>query len=226
MKVIILAGGKGTRLSESTKLVPKPLVDVGRRELLLHQIELLNQHGLNDIRFSLGHRAEQIISWLGNKYEYVVEKEPLGTGGAVKFASKDLNEPFIVTNGDIIANINIEGLIQRHQETGKQVIVVREVADARDFGLIELDPDGHISSFKEKPAEPVTGHINAGFYVLQPHGIQQFPVEKFSIERDYFPAAAASGFLTAHIHDGFWFDCGTEERLRQVREFFQFRPAP
>ncbi|MBI4359754.1 MAG: NTP transferase domain-containing protein, partial [Candidatus Jacksonbacteria bacterium] len=102
MKVIILAGGRGTRLQESAKDIPKALVKIDGKPILQHQIDLFLKHGFSDIRFALGYKSNQIIAYLNGRYEYVVETEPLGTGGALKFASSDLREPFIAVNGDII----------------------------------------------------------------------------------------------------------------------------
>ncbi|GAG03065.1 unnamed protein product, partial [marine sediment metagenome] len=115
MKIIILAGGKGTRLPRSAKNIPKSLVKIAGKPILQHQIDILEKHNLTDIRFSLGYEANQIIDYLKNKHEYIIESEPLGTGGAIKFASKDLKEDFMILNGDILTDINFSEFLKFHK---------------------------------------------------------------------------------------------------------------
>jgi NDP-sugar pyrophosphorylase family protein len=236
MKIIILAGGKGTRLSESAKNIPKPLVEIARKPILQHQIDLLKKHGLSDIRLSLGYRAEQIIEYLKDKprtdsfgimrgkYEYIVEPEPLGTGGAIKFASRDLKEDFIVLNGDILSDINLSEFIAKYQYNVSQnklgAISLFFQEDASDYGVVQMENE-QVIDFLEKPQEIQSGYINAGIYILSPAIFQNIKNISFSIEKDIFPKLAQNKALMAFIHRGWWTDAGTEERLREIQAKFK-----
>lgn len=217
MKVIILSGGKGTRLPDSASDIPKALVKINGRPMIDHQIEFLERHGFCDLRFSLGFRARDIINHLNGKYEYVVEEEPLGTGGALKFASQDLEYPFMALNGDVITDLDLKAFIARYKKLKEvqNMIAVYEAEDARDFGLLKLEGD-FILSFLEKPKDQRTGFINLGFYILDSRTLQEYPEKSFSIENDIFPNLARSKKLGYFLHRGYWTDAGTEERLRKV----------
>lgn len=229
MKVIILAGGRATRLPESAKDKPKILVDVGGKPILQHQLEQLEAHGFYDVRLALGFRAEQIIEWLNSgfqisgskfKVDHVIEPEKLDTGGAIKFASKDLREPFMVLNGDVLSDINFSGFHKKFQKIPfENIIAVFHTKDALSYGIIKKD-NGKILEFLEKPHYSVSGHINAGFYILSPSIFKGVRKKVFSIERDIFPKAAKEGRVGFYLHRGFWTDAGTEDRLREVREKF------
>lgn len=223
MKVIILAGGRGTRLPDTAKDIPKVLARVGEKPMIEHQIEMLRKHGLTDLRFSLGFRAEQVIEYLGGGYEYVVESRPLGTGGALRFASRDLDEPFMALNGDVVGDMDIGGFLNYWNtlETrgGRNAILVSEVGDARDFGLLKLEGE-YILRFSEKPREERSGFINAGLYILEPEALRSTALETFSIENDVFPRLALEGRLYYFLHRGAWTDLGTEERLRRAHKTF------
>lgn len=222
MKTIILAGGKGTRLPDSANSIPKVLVEVAGRTFLAHQINRLRDQGFNDIRLSLGHRADAVVDWLKDTRqtaEYVIEPEPLGTGGAIKFAAAGLTEPFMVLNGDILADFNFDLAAQSGKKTN--VIVGRHLPDARDMGLLEVHRDTNaITSFLEKPKHSRPGIINAGVYVLHPEVFENTPTA-FSIEQDLFPRLAREGKLFHVAHEGrYWFECGVEDRLKTVRGYF------
>ena len=228
MKAIILAGGRATRLPTSAENRPKALVEIWGKPVLEHQIELLHSHGISDIRLSLGHKAEQIIQFIRQKFpdvEYVVEEKPLGTGGALKFALGDHTEPFLVLSGDILTDCSLTNFLQKAQV---HTMVLVEVTNARDFGLASVDDDGTILEFKEKPEIATPGLINTTIYYLDPAPIKNFPGNTFSLELDIFPKLAKEKMLKAYIHRGFWTDMGTEERLKTLQsnppQFFQQHP--
>ena len=225
MKVIILAGGKGTRLPLSAKNIPKPLVKINNKTLIDYQIEFLEKYGFSDIRFSLGYMAEEIINYLDSrypkKYEWVVEKEKLGTGGALKYACQDLNKDFIAFNIDDFPKINLLDFVNFHSEHNiENTIVVYRVADARDFGLIKRRK-GLVQRFLEKPKKKKAGYINTGFYILNPSVFEDFPQKTFSIEMDVFPHLAEQKKIACYQNVDRWFTVGTEERLRQAEEFLK-----
>lgn len=219
MKAIILAGGKGTRLTAKNPDIPKALVPIGGKPLIAHQIDWLVSHGCTNIRFALGFQAEQIIAYLEGAYEYVVEEEPLGTGGAVKFASRDLTEPFLVLNGDIISDANFTKLLAAIDPALNYMLIAYKEANT-DFGLIKIDDSGTIVAFTEKPAIPTDGYVNVGVYLLQPEVCASIPKRQFSLEYDVFPALASSRRLKSLKHDGFWLDVGTPERYSHALSLF------
>lgn len=220
MKVIILAGGRGTRLPESAKDIPKALVPIRGKTILDHQLDLLHEHGLNDIRLSLGFRADQILAHLRNtgraNVEYVIEEEPLGTGGAILFASKNLKGDFMVLNGDVITDFNFSDILSYH-ELGSPLIVAAWRENASDFGLLGI-VNGKIQAFLEKPETPRPGFINAGCYILNRKHFEDTKGKSFMVEKEVFPRLADLGKLRTYVHLGFWQDVGTEDRLAEIRQ--------
>lgn len=216
MKVIILAGGKATRLPESAKKIPKALIVVHGKTVLERQLEHLRFHGLTDVCLSLGWMADKIISFVKERHphiRYAVENEPLGTGGALKFALNNHKEPFIAMNGDVLTDCNVLEFIKQAKTPS---MVAAQVENTKDYGLLEIK-NRLIAGFHEKPNHETPGFINAGIYYLDPKIIRDFPKKSFSIEKDVFPELVRTGFFHAFIHRGFWIDMGTEERLRALQ---------
>ena len=226
MKAIILAGGRATRLPKSAENTPKALVEVGDKPIIKHQIDALHEHGFFDIRLALGYKSDQIIKYVRSltpHIESIVEPEPLGTGGAIKFASRDITEPFMVLNGDILSDINFTHFHKKFTERPEEnIMAVFHTPDARSYGIIKRSK-GRVGAFLEKPTERIPGHINAGFYILSPEIFEGIKEKKFSIEKDIFPTLAKEGGLAHYIHKGFWTDAGTEERLEEARIFYESR---
>lgn len=224
MKAIILAGGRATRLPEAAKDKPKVLVEVGGKPVLAHQIALLEKHGITDIRLALGYKSEQIIDYCKanrSHTEFVVEQEPLGTGGSIKLASSDIKEPFLVLNGDELSNLDISVYKDVFaNNTHPNMIAVTHIEDARSFGLVKHEA-GKVTAFLEKPEEKQVGDINIGMYILDPHEIQKMPEGNFSIERDFFPRLVQEGKLGVFVHEGWRMEMGTEERLTEVKRYFE-----
>ncbi|MBI1888332.1 MAG: NDP-sugar synthase [Candidatus Spechtbacteria bacterium] len=230
MQAIILAGGKATRLPESAKDIPKALVHVGGKPILAHQIDQLQQHGFFDIRLARGYKAEQIISYVAgvklqhnqHSIDWVIEREPLDTGGAIKLAARGLREPFLVLNGDILSDVHIENFAKKFSRNAKMenAMVVAHLPDARSYGMIKKRGT-KVLEFLEKPVLPISGYVNVGFYILSPHIFKNIEEKKFSIEKNVFPTLAAQGKLGYYIHRGFWTDAGTEERLLAAKLRFE-----
>lgn len=222
MKAVILAGGFGTRLAHISGGKPKPLVEVAGKPILERQINFLLSHGMGDIRLSLHHKADQIIEFCEHKwpgrFEYIVEPTPLGTGGGIRFASKDISDPFLVVNGDTLSDVNVREFISQTPNA----IVGAYQKDARAYGLLEMR-EGKVIAFLEKPSEERGGYINAGFYLLHPEVFSDIASESFMIEKEIFPQLAQAGKLNVFTHEGYWIDCGTEERLRQAHSDHAFQ---
>ncbi len=222
--VVIVAGGKGTRLPPEEQIKPKCLVEVAGKPILLWQLEHLRAQGLHDIRLALGYKAEMVVDWLrqtGNTdIKYSIEKEPLGTGGAIKLAARDIKVPFIALNVDDLADINYRLLIRHSLGDTHNIIAGAEITDARTFGTIVCDEHKRICEFKEKSPEPQPGFVSIGHYYLQPDVFDGTPA-KFSIEYDIFPKLAASQKLLLCRHSGnYWLTTNTAEQLKVVREYF------
>lgn len=216
MKAIILAGGFGTRLAKISGDKPKPLVEVAGKPILERQIEYLWKSGIRDIRLSLHHKADQIIAFCDHRFgkgkiEYLIEDKPLGTGGGIRFASRDLAEPFLVVNGDTLTDMDL----LKFASAGAHAIACVYMRDARDFGLVDVR-NGKAAAFLEKPKEHIPGFINAGYYLLDGKAFGHVEKEAFMIEQDVFPHLAKNAKLNAYVHDGYWIDVGTAERWERA----------
>ena len=223
MKAILLAGGSGTRLRPLTLSTPKPIVPLFDRPFLYHQVDLLRRvPGVDEVILSLNYQPDKIEAAVGDGTDaglpvrYLVEPEPRGTGGAVKFAESHLEGTTFVFNGDILADLDLNAMLQRHRATNaRATLFLKPVEDPTRYGLVETDPDGLISRFVEKPdpSEVTCRTINAGVYLLEPDTFDLIPPgERRSIERGYFPALIDRGeTVAAYIEEGYWRDIGTPE---------------
>ncbi|OGC07340.1 hypothetical protein A2526_02640 [candidate division WOR-1 bacterium RIFOXYD2_FULL_36_8] len=232
-KAVIIAGGLGTRLRPLTYDMPKPIVSVVNRPFIVHQIELFKQHGITDIILSLHYMSEAIKHILGNgseygvKLYYCVEKDPLGTAGAVKNAEEFFgDEPLVVFNGDILTDINISKVLDFHiSRKSKVTLTLTSVDDPTAYGLVLTDKERKIKQFIEKPTWSMLEgvdcrEINAGLYVLAPSIFNDVPKNKlYMFEHDLFPkllceGAAIYGFLS----DRYWMDIGNTEKYIRAHE--------
>jgi NDP-sugar pyrophosphorylase family protein len=228
MKAILLAGGQGTRLRPLTINTPKPIVPIFNRPFLHYQIDLLKQvPEIDEVILSLNYQPQRIEEIFGDgsaagiRIRYVVEPQPLGTGGAVKYAAERLRETVVVFNGDVLTQIDLAAVIALHrQRQARATIVLTPVDNPTAYGLVETDADGNILRFREKPRadEITTNHINAGIYVLEPDTFDRMPAAvPCSIEREYFPSLVERHeTFVAHIYPGYWIDIGTPEKYTQV----------
>jgi NDP-sugar pyrophosphorylase family protein len=229
MKAILLAGGKGTRLRPLTLHTPKPIVPIFDRPFLQYQIDLLRQvPEIDEIVLSLNYqprRIEEVFgdgADLGVHISYVVEPQPLGTGGAIKFAAGQYKgEPLVVFNGDVFTSVDLPAVLALHRERKAQAtIVLTPVDNPTAYGLVQTDAEGNVRDFLEKPSpDQITcDTINAGIYVLEPESLNRIPADTvFSIERGYFPSLVADKeTFVAYVYRGYWIDIGTPEKYRQA----------
>lgn len=238
MKSIVLVGGKGTRLRPLTYETPKqmlPLVGVPMIESLF---ETLARHGVTDAILALGYLPDSFIEAYpsnvikGINVTYAVELEPLDTSGAIRFAAQnaDIDETFLVVNGDVLTDLNITKLLAFHRESGAEAtIALHAVDDPSRYGVVPTTPEGRVLAFVEKPPieEAPTNLINAGTYVFEPSVLERIaPTGRVSVERDTFPILAASGTLFAMPDEAYWLDTGTPQTyLRANRDILSGRDA-
>lgn len=224
MKAVILAGGFGTRLRPLSCTRPKILFPIVNKPLLEWTFERLAKHKVNEVIMAVNHQTEIAMKQhriphhgLKIKYSRDPPAKPLGSGGPIKKAEKLVGHesPFLVLNGDIFADINYEELLEKHKKTkAVATIALTKVEDPSRYGVAELEKDGHIERFIEKPPkeEAPTNLINVGVYVLSPEIFDYIPVgKKVSIEREIFTKLAENGKLYGHVFDGLWFDIGEPE---------------
>src|SRR5512137_2085605 len=228
MKAILLAGGKGTRLRPLTLHTPKPIVPVFGRAFLNYQIDLVRTvPEIDEVILSLNYQPRRIQDVFGDgrdagvKMSYVVEPSPLGTGGAIKFATGAYKNTVVVFNGDVMTQINLGEVLRLHRERqAKATIVLTPVENPSEYGLVETDHDGNVRRFLEKPKldEITCDTINAGVYVLEPETFDRIPADTaYSIERAFFPSLVERGeTFVAYIYRGYWIDIGTPEKYAQV----------
>lgn len=224
MKAVIIAGGLGTRLRPLTYNTPKPIVPVANRPLVVHQIEHLVKHGIDEVIINLHYLSNEIKKILsdgkewGIKIRYSIEEEPLGTAGAVKNAAKYFDrKPMVVFNGDILTDINLSKMIAYHREKKALVtIALTEVEDPTAFGLVLTDREGRVKSFIEKPSWEMvtTRHINAGTYIVDPRIFEQVPRnEPYSFERQLYPQLLQQREpVYGYLSDAYWIDIGNPEK--------------
>jgi NDP-sugar pyrophosphorylase family protein len=237
MKAVIIAGGLGTRLRPLTYNTPKPIVPVANRPLVLHQIDLLRQHGITEVILNLHYLSERIKSVLddgkklGVKIYYSLEERPLGTAGAVKKAEEFFDgDPLLVFNGDTLTDINLSQIISFHKKKkARLTLTLTRVEDPTAYGLILVDSEGRVTHFIEKPSWEQLSNlsgagrvdsINAGIYILDPKVFETVPPgTEYSFERQLFPALLQKGeAVYGFVSDRFWIDIGKPSQYRQAHE--------
>jgi mannose-1-phosphate guanylyltransferase len=224
MQALILAGGEGTRLRPLTSTVPKPVVPLVDRPFIAFMIDWLRGHGVDDIVMSCGHLASGVRNVLGDgeafgiRLRYVEEPRPLGTGGALKFAERLLDERFLMLNGDVLTDLDVSGQLSQHERTGATAtLALTPVEDPTAYGLVRLAADCSVTEFVENPSPDQidTRNISAGGYVLERSVLELLHAgEPASIERDVFPRLVGDG-LYGCVSRGYWLDIGTPERYLQ-----------
>jgi D,D-heptose 1,7-bisphosphate phosphatase len=216
-QAVLLAGGRGTRLGELTKETPKPLLSLAGRPFLDHVVWNLKRFGIDRILFSVGYRAEQFQAHYGDGHdhgvtaEYLVEAEPLGTGGALLQALPRLEPWSLVLNADTMFDFNYLDLYRRCEDAGAAAgLALRRVPDSSRYGSVCWSADGRVTGFREK-GQAGAGLVSGGVYVLQRRALEGFAGPCGSLERDLFPALAGRGELVGQPYPGFFLDVGLPE---------------
>jgi mannose-1-phosphate guanylyltransferase len=228
MQAIVLVGGEGTRLRPLTATVPKPALTLVDRPFLAYMIEWLAGHGVSEVVLACGFLPDVLREALAGEEEragvrirYVVEPEPLGTAGAIRFAADqlgdELEERFFALNGDVLTDLDLAALQRSHeQRSAVATIALHAVEDAAAYGLVRSGAEGEVLAFLEKTGERAPGEVNAGMYLLERSVLDLIPAgENVSIERDVFPRLVGEG-LYGQLLDGYWMDIGTPERYLQA----------
>ncbi len=253
MKVVLLAGGFGTRLSEETKAMPKPMVKIGDMPIIWHIMKTYSQFGYNEFIICLGYKGYALKEWFSNYFIHTSDitidlknnklevhnsaSEPWKvtlvetglhtmTGGRIKRVQKYIgNEPFMLTYGDGVADVNIGDLVKTHKESNKLLTVTAYKPQGK-FGSLEIDKDGSVTAFTEKPAGDGMW-INAGFFVCQPEVFEYITEGDATIfERKPLEMLAKNDQMNSFIHRGFWKPMDTLRDNTELNEMWEKNKAP
>ena len=228
MRAVVLVGGFGTRLRPLTNDIPKPVLPVGHVPMIVRLVQRLARGGVDDVTLALGFRPEPFRSAFPDGrcddvvIHYAVEPEPLDTAGAIRFAAlaAGIDDTFVVANGDILTDLDVDALVDFHRARHAEATIhLTPVADPSAYGVVDVDNNGRVHRFVEKPApgtEP-SNLINAGTYVLEPRVLDRIEGDRrVSIERETFPAIVAAGGMFALPTDDYWIDTGRPEPYLQA----------
>ena len=207
MKVIILSGGYGTRLSEYTDAIPKPMVKIGDLPILVHIMKSYSKYNFNDFVIALGYKGEMIKKYFEKNstnwnIKLIDTGEKTMTGGRLKRLKEEIgNETFMLTYGDGLSNINIKKLLEFHKEN-KKIVTVTAVRPPARFGYIKFK-DEKVIGFKEKSKLDV-GWINGGFFVMEPEFLNYIEGDETYLEREPIEKVVKENNLCAYKHSCFW----------------------
>ncbi len=250
MQVVILAGGMGTRLSEETVNIPKPMVRIGHDPIIVHLMKYFASFGHTDFVIALGYKGDVIKEYfsnfalhrssfeidLSNQKSHVLKPTPenwriklidtglnTGTGGRLLAIREYLNDEFMMTYGDGLANVNLDELCFSHKKSGR-LATVTAVRPPSRFGSLEIE-NGKVTKFREKLPEEA-GWINGGFFYLQKTVCDFISSDSEMFERKPLEDIASSGNLNAYLHEGFWQPMDTLRDKMSLEEIFNQGLAP
>lgn len=253
MKVVILAGGLGTRISEESHLRPKPMIEIGGRPILWHIMKGFSHYGLNDFVICLGYKGYVVKEYFAHymihesdvTFDFTDRVKPIihqhaaepwrvtlvgtgidtMTGGRLKRAAPYLDgKPFILTYGDGVSDINIRELVAFHQSHGKEATVTAVQPSGR-FGAITMGESSLVTGFCEKPKGDGSW-VNGGFFVFQPEALERIAGDATVLEKEPLERMAASGELMAYAHRGFWQAMDTMRDRHTLEEYWKTGRAP
>ena len=241
MQAILLVGGFGTRLRPLTLTTPKQMLPVLHRPMIEHVVSGLARHGVERVVLALGYRDDAFRAaypdgrCAGVELCCVVEPEPLGTAGAIRFAYEASGMgadtgTFLAANGDVITDLDVGEMLRLHRLSGAEATIhLIEVEDPSRYGVVVTDASRRVTTFVEKPSPPAPSRwINAGTYLMEPSVIGRIDGgRRVSVEREVFPAMAAARTLRALRHNTYWVDAGTPETyLRAQLDLLDGRRGP
>lgn len=252
MKAVLLAGGLGTRMREETEFRPKPMVEIGGRPVLWHIMKVLSQQGIKDFVICTGYKSEIIKNYFTNygavnqdftvtlgdqagityhgahdEFDWTVTVADTGpntlTGGRIKQIEKYVKgERFLCTYGDGLADIDLKALTEYHESHGK-IATMTSIQPLSRFGVLELDADGAVKQFKEKPQ--VEGWINIGYFLFEP-SVFDYLDDDTMLEDKPLKTLAADGEIAAHPHAGFWQPMDTYRESKMLNDLWDSGDAP
>jgi mannose-1-phosphate guanylyltransferase/phosphomannomutase len=222
-----MAGGEGTRLRPLTSNQPKPMVPIVGKPCMEHIIELLRDHGFEDIVITVAFLPQAIRSYFGDgeslgvNIEYSVEESPLGTAGSVRLASDRLAETCLVISGDALCDIDLSKIVEAHKAKGADVTIgLKSVENPLEFGIVVTDDEGRVERFLEKPSwgQVFSDTINTGIYVLEPEVLRHIPTDRpYDFSKELFPLLLEMGRpIYGHVCEGYWQDIGNLDQYRQA----------
>jgi mannose-1-phosphate guanylyltransferase/phosphomannomutase len=222
-----MAGGEGTRLRPLTSNQPKPMVPIVGKPCMEHILELLRDHGFEDVVVTVAFLPQAIRSYFGSgdtlglNIEYSVEESPLGTAGSVRLASDRLDDTFLVISGDALCDIDLGNIVEFHREKGAAVTIgLKSVENPLEFGIVVTDEDGRVERFLEKPSwgQVFSDTINTGIYVLEPEVLRHIPTDRpYDFSKELFPLLLEMGRpIYGCVFDGYWQDIGNLDQYRQA----------
>jgi len=207
MKAVILCGGRGTRLGEHGRTIPKALIKIGGKPIIWHLLDIFSRQGVKSFVLCLGYLGEEIREWFSQhqhhwQIEFIDTGLDTNTGGRLNKIKDHLSDEkhFFVTYGDGLADIDLAGLIERHASCG-QIATITTVHPHSNFGIVELDDDGGVIRFHEKPL--LKDWINGGFFVFTQQ-IFDYLDDECTLEREPFEQLADAKQMNAYRHEGFW----------------------
>ncbi len=229
MKAVIMAGGEGTRLRPLTSNQPKPMLPMVNLPMMEHVVNLLRQHGFEDIVVTVAFMANAIRTYFGDGSEfgvrmvYATEETPLGTAGSVRNARAELDERFLVISGDVLTDVDLSAVVRHHVERGAlATLALKAVENPLEFGIVITRDDGTIERFLEKPTwgQVFSDTINTGVYVLEPEIFDFIPEGRpVDFSGETFPAVLEAGrLLCGFVTEGYWEDVGTIEAYLRAHQ--------
>ncbi len=252
MKVVILAGGFGTRISEESHLRPKPMVEIGEMPILWHIMKIYSHYGYNDFIICLGYKQYMVKDFFADYFLHTSDvmfdlsdnsmhvlnnyTEPWKvtlidtglttmTGGRVKRIQKYVgDEPFMLTYGDGVADIDLNALERFHRDHGR-IATITAVNIGQRFGVLDIAEDGHVDSFREKNDDD-GGLVNGGFMVMNPGIFDYLEGDQTVFEQEPLRRLAAEGELMAYRHEGFWECMDTQRERDQLERMWMSGNAP
>jgi mannose-1-phosphate guanylyltransferase/phosphomannomutase len=227
MRAVVMAGGEGTRLRPLTSNQPKPMVPIVGKPCMEHILELLREHGFEDVIVTVAFLPQVIRSYFGDgtslglDIQYSVEENPLGTAGSVRLASDALDDTFLVISGDALCDIDLGQIVDFHKEKGAAVTIgLKSVENPLEFGIVVTDDDGRVERFLEKPSwgQVFSDTINTGIYVLEPEVLKHVPTDRpYDFSKELFPLLLEMGRpIYGYVCDGYWQDIGNLDQYRQA----------
>jgi len=224
MKVVLLAGGFGTRLSEYTNAIPKPMINVGGKPMLLRIMKLYAKHGFKDFYIALGYKGHVIKKFFNKKFfdwniNLIETGKKTMTGGRLKRLKKYIGkETFMITYGDGLSNINLKKLLLFHKKN-KKLVTMSVVRPPARFGAVKLK-GRHVSYFKEK-SKLDEGWINGGFFVMEPEFLNYIKNDNTYLEREPLEMVTKKKQLLAFRHEGFWQCMDTKRDIDKLNKILK-----